>query len=502
MLPRDQINHMRGSLTFNIRTLSQGLLAILLLLTVGAAAAGVSGKEPVEELLSPAPLCNFGVNASDPIDLFDTTPLRIGWYLDYFASANPVEPNGAEYVPVIRIHQVGQNGYSYVPDGPVLQAAIAGNPGAAWLVGNEPDSIVQDNLDPHVYAAAYHELYNLIKSADPTARIFAGSIVQPTEVRLIYLDMVLDSYREAYDALMPVDGWSIHNFILNEVDCEAYPNLCWGAFMPPGIPSDILHGEILTVEDHDRMDLFIERINRFRNWMFDRGYHGMPLYLTEYGILMPPDLGNGFPPSRVNAFMNSTFDYLTASADPKLGNPNDDDRLVQKYSWYSTSNAFFNGWLYEPGNPDQLSPMGLNYAAYVAGIDSAIDLYPARIFSEPPAPFSPTDPVTLTLKADVANSGNVITATGPVAVRFYDGDPGNGGVQIGGDQFVSLVGCGDYQTPSVVWTGVVPGAHQVYVVVDPDGQIEESDELNNIASQAVLVATERGFVPRILKKYP
>ena len=37
------------------------------------------------------------------------------------------------------------------------------------------------------------------------------------------------------DEPMPVDGWSIHNFILPEVNCDFFPENCWGADVPPGI---------------------------------------------------------------------------------------------------------------------------------------------------------------------------------------------------------------------------------------------------------------------------
>jgi hypothetical protein len=355
---------------------------------------------------------------------------------------------------------------------------------------------LQNNLEPHVYASAYHELYYLIKGVDPTAQIFAGSIVQATEVRLMYLDMVLDSYEAAEGSQMPVDGWSIHGFILNEVASDSCEPFCWGAYMPPGV--DLPHGEILTYEDHDSMVLFVERIERFRQWMADRGYLGYPLYLTEYGILLPPDFGLGFPPERVNDFMNNTFDYLLNTTDVRLGNPNDEYRLVQKLSWYSTTDTYFNGWLFDPDNLYQLSPMGLNYAAYVAGIESEIDLYPSLISIDPSSPFSPVDPVTMTLSAAVANSGNMITRTGPVTVRFFDGDPDAAGEQIGEDQFVSLLGCGDHQNVSVTWSDVAPGAHTVFVVVDPQGQIEESDETNNTASRVVVVASDRVYIPAVM----
>jgi hypothetical protein len=265
--------------------------------------------------------------------------------------------------------------------------------------------------------------------------------------------------------------------------------------MPPGI--DEPYGEVLLPDEHDSVVLFRERIERFRQWMADTGYRGLPVYVSEFGILAPPDYYTGFPPARVNDFMNNTFDYLLNATDVRLGDPNDDHRLIQKLSWYSTNDYLLNGWLYEPDNPDLLSPMGLNYAAYVAGIESAIDLYPSRITADPPSPLSPVEPVTITLKTTVANSGNVITATGPVTVRFFDGDPDNGGLQIGEDQTVSLTGCGDNQNLSVVWPDVAPGAHRVFVVVDPENLIGESDEINNIASRVVVVASERALLPFI-----
>ena len=449
----------------------------------------VRANQTVQE----APLCDFGVNASDSIALYDTSPLRIGWYLDYGASANPVEPNGADYAPLISITQVGEDSYTYYPNGSALAAAIAANPGAVWFISNEPDRRDwQDDLEPHIYAASYHELYYLIKGVDPTAQIFAGSIVQPTPIRLLYLDMVLESYMDAYGQLMPVDGWSIHNFILNEVSFDYFPENCWGADIPPGI--DAPNGEIRSIEDHDRMDLFIERIVRFRQWMAERGYRGLPVYLSEYGILMPYPYLDNFPPQRVNEFMNSTFDYILSATDMRLGDPNDEYKLIQKLSWFSTSAYIFNGWLYEP-DTYELSPMGLNYASYVAEIDSEIDLYPSLISTNPTAPFSPVDPVTLTLSTTIANSGNIVTKTGSVVVRFFDGDPDNGGVQIGIDQIVSLRGCGDNQTVSVTWPNVAPGNHQVFVVVDPEGQIEESDETNNTASRLVIIASHRASLP-------
>ena len=259
------------------------------------------------------PLCRFGINDTDTGLAFDAGALRIGWYVNYHASPSASVRNGAVFSPIIRLTQTGPNSYDYQPKGTALDSAISQNPGADWLIGNEPDRIIsQDNIEPHLYARAYNELYNLIKAADPLAKIFAGNIVQPTDVRLKYLDMVLDSYQSQFGKKMPADGWGIHNFILNEVSCNYDPTNCWGAEIPPGVDDDF--GEILQIQDNDDFDRFKARIVKFRQWMTDRGYDGLPLYISEYGVLMPDWLG--FPPERVNAYMNSTFDYLLNQTDP------------------------------------------------------------------------------------------------------------------------------------------------------------------------------------------
>lgn len=481
-------------LTFVI-LLGSVLITISFLLIKRGALAEDFAEPPATTMTPTTPLCRFGVNVLGDVNQFDTESLRMGWYVDYAASANPVEPNGSDYAPIISLTQVDSATYSYTPNGSQLNNAIAGNPGVVWFIGNEPDRrFFQDDIEPHLYAEAYHELYQLIKAADSSAQIFAGTIVQPTPLRLQYLDMVLVHYANTFSETLPVDGWSIHNFILNEVSCDYDPNNCWGAGIPPGIDADF--GEILSVEDNDSIVLFKERIERFRQWMFDNGYANKPLFVSEFGVLMPEDYG--FPASRVNTFMNNTFDYMLNTIDNQIGDPNDGHRLVQKWSWYSTGapGDFFNGYLFDPDTKD-LSAMGQNFASYTAAQFPEVDLYPERIFSKPNPPFSQGENVTFTLKALISNYGILERSTGPIGVRFYNGDPTNGGIQIGSVQTVTLSEIQSTDLAQVVWSDVSPGSHQVFVTVDTAPN--ECYELNNIQEQTVLVATERRFLPISLR---
>lgn len=487
------------------------LMGILLYGSNSLPTTAVAATTPQTNPTTPtdtAPICRFGVNTPSSILNFNTSATRLGWYIDYRAAANAPTPNDAIYFPMIRLSQVrvaGQrtNDYTYKPSGAALQNAIATNPGASWIIGNEPDRIdVQDDMEPQAYAAAYHELYHLIKTADPTAQIVAGTIVQPTPVRLAYLDLILKSYVEQFDTPMPVDAWNIHNFILNEVSCEYDDSNCWGASIPPGL--DVGFGEIIGVDDNDNMTMFAQRIVRFRQWMKNRGYGNRPLYLTEYGILMPASFG--FDDARVNAFMNASFDYMLSAKDPNLGYPGDDYRLVQKWSWFSTYDPGFNGNLYAPNPPGSqnynITAIGQNFANYTAAIAADQDLYPWKMRSTRDTIISNGNPVTLTLQTHIANSGHLARKTAPTLVRFYDGDPQNGGTQIGPDQFVSIAGCGYSATAEVTWPNVPPGAYQIYVWVDPTNTLTERDDTNNLKSFPVLIADPSAYLPLITQAIP
>ena len=476
-------------------------ILVLLIFTIGMVAifTGVSRQTRMTQAGNPldnhvylptmlngnAPSCRFGVNVIQSFNKLQFNKLPVGWYIDYGAHINPTKPNGINYAPVIRLEQTGPDAddYTYSPNSTHILTTVANNPGVMWFISNEPDRrVYQDDIEPHVYAAAYHELYNLIKTADPTAQIYAGTIVQPSPIRLEYLDLILDAYEEQNGGqAMPVDGWSIHNFLLNEVSCDHDPNNCWGAEVPPGM--DDPHGEILTVEDNINIDLFKERILDFRQWMFDRGYGDLPLSVSEYGVLIP-DTYAGFDPASVNVFMNATFDYMLNTTDPVLGDPNDNRRLVQTFSWYSTGHPddTFNGYLFSGTTfPWGLSSMGQNFANYADSLPAQVDLYPLTLISD--AVVINTNS-TVTLTATIANSGNEIIPTSG-SVAFYNGNPSDNGEYLGLGNPVSIAGCGLNQQATFVWTDVPSDTYDIYVHVH--SKRTDVDNSNNTKSFNVTI---------------
>ncbi len=306
------------------------------------------------------------------VGIVDGSPLyynwlipRPGWYLDWTvrqmqsggflglggtsAVAAPPAPLGMEYTPMVRM----RNGRLY-PTTDQLRALAANSPGLTWLIGNEPDVIWQDNTPPEIYAIAYHRAYTAVKAGDPTAQVAIGGLSQITPLRLTYLDRVWAFYRQVYGADMPVDVWNMHAFVLREERDG------WGANIPPGF--EIVHrGQLWDVADHANLSLVEEQVRAMRAWMAAHGQQEKPLWISEYGILMPPEFG--FPPERVVAFMEASFDLFTALRDPATGYPTDDNRLVQRWNWYSARDSrFAAGNLFDDyGEPTVVGEAMRNY---------------------------------------------------------------------------------------------------------------------------------------------
>jgi hypothetical protein len=295
----------------------------------------------------------WGVGVSTgSITRYDVEPLRLGWYADWNTKLDPPRPGGIEYAQMVRL-----KGGVLNPDPETIAAAAQANPGSLWLVSNEPDSFMQDNVEAGTYARLYHEAYTAIKAADPTAQVAIGGVVQPTPLRLKYIEAILAEYREQFGVEAPMDVWHVHNFILRE------ERGTWGAFIPPGLPDE--HGMLYEIDDNDDLEIFQRQIVDFRRWMAERGYQNYPLIVSEYGIPMPEDYG--FPPERVIAFLKGTFDFFSTAVDPALGYPEDGYRLVQRWCWYSLNDAdhsYPTGRLFDPGMR-QMTAVGQGWVEYV-----------------------------------------------------------------------------------------------------------------------------------------
>ncbi len=274
--------------------------------------------------------------------------LNFGWYLNWKAQSAP--PPRIEYVRMVRVYR----GKLRLKDKDLVRVAHAA-PGSLWLIGNEPDVAWQDNSTPKEYARAYAHAYHVLKKADPSARIAIGGISQVTPLRLRYLDAVLEAYKKMFGTSLPVDTWNVHTFILRE------ERNSWGVGIPPGF-EDERRGMLWDIDDHDNLHILKSQILAIRRWLYNRGYGGIPLIVSEYGILMPEVYG--FPPKRVITFMHKSFDLFLTLQDPIMGDPQDGNRLVQRWCWYSLADTKYpTGNLFDPESK-RLTQIGAAFATY------------------------------------------------------------------------------------------------------------------------------------------
>jgi hypothetical protein len=332
-----------------------------------------------------------------------TIPYKIGNYvnlvnqinakaiLDWSSDDTNEWSGDVEYIHVIRVSDTTYNNGALLS---TIENLIEDNIGEVWIIGNEPDRFcVQDSINPEVYAQRYFEIATRIRHYDPTAQIGFGSIVQPTPIRIRYLERAIDhltmlSCGNRQAALDLIDIWSIHAFLLNEE-----PNK-WGADIPVGfftyefdkLPDNLKYcftGEKYTNDysdaeifidftDTHSIELFSERVINFRNWMNSIGEREKPLWITEYGSLLPPiDPVGG--PNYVNVsdeitaqFMVDTFNFMMTSIGESNGYITDNNRLVQRWFWYSLDEYryVFGGSLFDPDFDLNQTKVGEAFKAY------------------------------------------------------------------------------------------------------------------------------------------
>jgi hypothetical protein len=130
--------------------------------------------------------------------------------------------------------------------------------------------------------------------------------------------------------------------------------------------------QAITPEEADNLGLFTQRIKAFRRWMAANGQGDLPLWVTEFGVLMPSEESLGYfaiPEERTQVFLEASLGYLQTAADAITGLTNDDNRLVQRWFWWTLSYdaRVSGGGLYDR-REGQVRRTGL-YAAYAAASD-------------------------------------------------------------------------------------------------------------------------------------
>jgi len=347
------------------------VIALLIALATSSVAGVPDSPPKMAQAENSAPLYpptrRFGVGVATrygDIGEYDIASWNLGWYSDWSMRYEPPEPWGIEYVQLVPIPP-------YPPNWEHLGAMLAHNPGSLWIVGNEPECPFVGNLRPEQYAMMYHHIYYFIKEHDPTARVAIGGVVEPTPLRLAWLDATLAEYEAMFREPMPVEVWNIHVQILQE------KMGAWGCGTPVGIP-DQGRARLYSIYDNANADAFVQLVREFCAWLVAKGERDKPLIIAEYGVLLPSDiLGDGDAARgdlMVKAFMRRTFHFLLTAKDPQLGYAEDEHRLVQRWLWYSLNDKLntpespsgFNGSLFDWRDPSRPTTFGETFDIYMA----------------------------------------------------------------------------------------------------------------------------------------
>lgn len=105
---------------------------------------------------------------------------------------------------------------------------------------------------------------------------------------------------------------------------------------------------------------------------------------------------------------------------------------------------------------------------------------------------NPTEGDQITVRALVTNKGGFPAEQ--VLVRFYNGDPKKGGVQIGEDTIGDLARK-EQATAEIAWTVInLTGTKYVFAVADPDDRVEESNEADNQGVHDLLISSRPDLV--------
>jgi len=334
-------------------------------------------------------------------DFPNVEQLGFGWYTDWSYRTDPEQPPGIEFVQLVAVYSgsgpQGARGLSawqplsWPSNSAGLQAAIEANPGALWVIGNEPETRGQGELTPEEYAEIYHDVYHFVKDIDRTAQVAIGGVVMPSPLRLQWLDRCLDYYQQTYGETMPIDVWNIHMQILQE-DRDG-----WGCGIPYGLDDDQGQAcvgeqgrEQCTILDNCSVEDFMQLIADFCIWLNEKGERGKPVIISEYGVLMPSEyLGSSEDlveriaegERKIVEFMQGTFDYMLHTTDPDLGCAADGGRLIQRWAWFSLNvppcleydpedpddclEFGYNGWLYDWQETHSFTVFGEAYRDYI-----------------------------------------------------------------------------------------------------------------------------------------
>jgi subtilase family serine protease/ribosomal protein L40E len=93
--------------------------------------------------------------------------------------------------------------------------------------------------------------------------------------------------------------------------------------------------------------------------------------------------------------------------------------------------------------------------------------------------------VNVTIEATIHNLGS--WPANNIIVQFYEGSPDLGGSKLGQDIIIPTIDAQNTTTVNTSWLPATPALYEIFVIVDPEDTVDESTNLNNMASIEIQV---------------
>lgn len=187
-----------------------------------------------------------------------------------------------------------------------------------WTIGNEIGS--DDDRSAQDYAEAYVAWRQCLKSINPTFLVGSGAVAMMNVVTPSRSHTCVD-----YD-----DSRSGKNYFrayLNTI------NTNYGAaYLPDFIVNHVYtvcRGTTLDYSAMTDISLFRENIRHQRLVLKELGLEKKDLFIKEFSTL-----GSTSDANTVLNYLDQTVRYLATAGDAQLGNPDDENRLVQRWAWH------------------------------------------------------------------------------------------------------------------------------------------------------------------------
>ncbi len=291
--------------------------------------------------------------------------LNAGWYTDWSAGiirvnrvytpiGGPRPQYDIDYIGLIGAYSAKTAPSNCRTSNDVEVKHIRSNPdkypnGMTWTIGNEVGW--DDRQTPVTYAKHFSGWYRCLKEINPTFKIGTGVILtdfllpidDPTSPNL---QCVLNNYVEPGERHM--SGYQFFLRFMHELKTNLLLRVNGEIPMP-----DAVFGHIYTACAPNSnvggwgspywvdTNAFKAGVLRYRILMAATGLKNADFIIKEYGPLMENGwngLTEDQKKQKRREYMTATFEYMAVDGvDPVFGNPEDQNRLVQRWAWFPLS---------------------------------------------------------------------------------------------------------------------------------------------------------------------